>query len=352
MIAKLIIHKTYTGMRQILSKKLKYACLHFYFYYTNRNIEIRGKDLSNFYSFNILRKIPVKSFVGHPLLCISPLIKLYTKSIKKKINLRLFNSVSNNPEIMTYTYFDLLKQINNVLYNIKYLLSGHYFIFSRSTINRKITNSSTYFKKSSLPLQFFSLGKNKLNRTKTQLLTSNSFLGSYSLTSLKNQTQINLSLRNSYNYYSTKTPKISSANSRPITNRLYSPKINYIKGWKSNWLRKLRYIEMLDNYKLDTNDKLFIRIIKERNYNITKKLSQVEEPRSIELVGDKPKIFYLNDSESLINNTNLSLIKNKKNKNTNSNLFAVDKSNNLLNNQFIQYKFNRSNAKANNFNMS
>jgi hypothetical protein len=172
--------------------------------------------------------------------------------------------------------------------------------------------------------------------------------GANSSASLNNNSQLSLSLNTFYKFYSTNTSLKTNKTNSPslaIPKGRRGGKINYLKGWRSNWLKKFKYIEKLDKYKLDKNDRLFISILKERKYNLNKKMYQtsgtVEDVGAVGVVGTVPNKLVNNDLELLIDNTNLSIIK----PNTKQSKFtAVGKARDLFTNKFIEYKFNKSNA--------
>jgi hypothetical protein len=330
-------------MREVIEKKLKYG-------YKNSNIEKRGKFI---YLLNLL--------TIHPK----------------------FLSLCNK----SYTqYFQLIFYSKLYKYNRQLKLS------LLSNITRILPIKSKNI------LELISLTQRRIKRANNQFLKKDKFLpivlwrGGYSLTTLKNNTQISLFIMRPNILYSTKIFKFTSARFSTIApnrytkerakskakDRLNTAHTNYKKGWLSNWLRKFRYLEILKKYKLNTTDKLLLRILKERKFNINKKIYQVQIPRSSETIRDRLNFLKSNDLESLINknNTNLNEIKNtcwsskssavqcsatqaskqrKKIKNSFSSCYAkkfsaVGKSRDLFKNKIIQYKFYRSNAKSLNLN--
>jgi hypothetical protein len=92
------------------------------------------------------------------------------------------------------------------------------------------------------------------------------------------KSQISFCLSNPYKLFSTKTSIKHKPSSLQIATKFLSPKINYIKGWRSHWLRKIRYIEMFYNYSntLDVSENLLLTILKERTTNLNKKLYQAK----------------------------------------------------------------------------
>ena len=83
---------------------------------------------------------------------------------------------------------------------------------------------------------------------------------------------------------------------------------------------------MLNKYKLDKKDKLFLRILKERKYNLNKKMYQVLEAH-------KPSGVLESSFKSNLLNVN-------------SKFSSEGNSRDLFKNKFIQYKFNKSNTNS------
>jgi hypothetical protein len=292
-----------------------------------------------------------------------------TKSSLKKTPLNSLN--------VLLKFISLYNKFNQIINGDKILYKFNLNLELKKDVIGKLRLTRLLLKKSKYPLQLISLSQGKINRNNYHKLIKDFVLGSYSLTSLNNKasTQINPFL-NSHNSYSTKNFAKSKARllrssitanqkanaKSKFKNRLISKKINYIKGWRSNWLRKFRYLEMLKKYKLDTNDKLILSILKERKYNLNNKMYQLPQiPESSGAIGAIPNLLKINDLESLNDNTKLSVIKNKERLSTyeggetnttttNEELSLGWKSGDLFKNQIIQYKFNRSNAKPINLN--
>jgi hypothetical protein len=277
---------------------------------------------------------------------------------------------------------ELVKKRYNIIYK-------YYFLnLLRRIISIFIKFSYSYVKFSSSrdSLQLVNIGQVNIKKAKNQFLIKDFLLGAYALISLNNKIQNSLFLINPHNLYSTKSkssvkskyyrPKPSTlvplsikkidkekaklkgkakAKRKEIIKEidteediLFSPETsqNYIEGWESNWLKKLRFIEMLNKYKLDRNDKLLISILKERKYNLNTKMSQEPlAPLSLGTEVSSSKLVQSKNLDSATNYTNLRIINNNKQKNGDSQFSTVGKSRDFLKNQFIQYKFNRSNAK-------
>jgi len=47
----------------------------------------------------------------------------------------------------------------------------------------------------------------------------------------------------------------------------------YLRGWIKDWIKKLRYLQVIGNYRLEENDKILLSILKERKLNLNKKMS-------------------------------------------------------------------------------
>lgn len=394
---------------QVIENKLKYIP-------KNSNIEYREKKITSLNSLNILpklislyknrnrnRNINFKYFPNIIKKNKNPYGRKNLYQYNSQIN-RLISTINYNQEICTLNLPNYLKLFgfiervkNNVLCYYKNKNKTQYlnliYLLSRKISSIINTIFSPYLIKTRWSLKLVSLGQDKIRRSKFQYLIKDNLLGAYSLISLNNKKQNKLSLMNPHNLYSTKRSnrsKIYSAKPSTYTlnkkDRLklklevkakekeqikailkeeaeskeidinFSPykskNYNYIKGWRRNWLNKLRYLDILNKYKLDENDKLYLRILKERKHNLNKKLFQIP-PVHISLETNNVSInqkdnIQSDDLESITNNRNLSIIqkKNKKNetKNRHSKFSAVGKSRDLFKNQFIQYKFNRSNA--------
>lgn len=47
----------------------------------------------------------------------------------------------------------------------------------------------------------------------------------------------------------------------------------YLRGWIKDWIKKLRYLQIIGNYRFEENDKILLSILKERKLNLNKKMS-------------------------------------------------------------------------------
>ena len=269
------------------------------------------------------------------------------------------------------------------------------------------SNNYWYFGKLNISFNTRSsvLTLNKLKAYKHPFLISHSVIDyckrKQSSSFLNNNTQLGILLRTSYNLYSTKYPRNLQFNNktrdryssktkfksrlplaslaRPSKFKIYttegtnsyinstnfvSPTTNYIKGWRSNWLRKIRFMERLGDYKLDKNDKLLISILKERKNNLNKKMYQ--EPGYPNIGVEAP----LNPELDSLNRNDLASLSSMNNRNSHLNILSPNrigvrpetrakqlkfttagKAKDFITTQFIQYKFNKSNTKYFNSNL-